>query len=282
MQAPVAGLGGEFDTNPLTDLSPPPGQVGNAPVQRGLFPMEQGSGQVPPTGGGLTASPPTAPPPPAAAPAGDIPLADLLSHGVEQSPAPGLSAGPMGSPEPQGVPFQRNAAHEAGGLSLAPDDQPLGKTFNNSDLAAVQSQGVPEGTMTRTAPQPAPEPAEGGGLVFRSPNGQTIVRKRGNQLQVSASLTKQSAQGAGEGTQRMVDAFNFAQANGLRLVSDTKVSNAAAKVYDRLEQMGYDITRNPVEPDGKGNIISTAGRPAFEVSGAPDELFDALKSGTGG
>ena len=153
MQAPVAGLGGEFDINPLTGLSPPPGQVGNAPVQRGLFPMEQGSGQVPPTGGGLTASPPTAPPPPAAAPAGDIPLADLLSHGVEQSPAPGLSAGPMGSPEPQGVPFQRNAAHEAGKFRVSPEDwlNNFLKGENNSDYAGVKSQGVPEGIVQRVA-----------------------------------------------------------------------------------------------------------------------------------
>lgn len=36
---------------------------------------------------------------------GDIPLMDLLSHGVEQPPAPGLTAGPMGAPPAEGVPF---------------------------------------------------------------------------------------------------------------------------------------------------------------------------------
>jgi hypothetical protein len=287
MQAPVAGANGEFDLRPLDQLVSPPGSAG-APAQRTMS-LEPGSGQVLHPTGGLTASPPTAPAPAAPAPPGQISLADLLAHGVEQGPAPGLTAGPMGAPPQTGVPFRPNLEHAAGGLSLA-DELPPAAAANNSDLAHVASQGVPEGIMARSTPPykgnlrdrpgvdanrppPAPEPgaappetAEGGGLVFRSPNGQTIVRRRGDALQVSASLTKEAAQGAGEGTQRMIDAFNYARNNGLRLVSDTKVSDAAAKIYDRLEKAGYQITRNPVEADGKGNLVSTAGRPAFEVS----------------
>lgn len=154
-------LGDAFSSLPPgeLDLRPPPGQVGNAPIQRTL-PVGPGSGQVPMTGGGLTASPPGGAPPGAAAPTSDIPLADLLSHGVEQSPAPGLSAGPMGSPEPQGIPFQRNAAHEAGNLETAPGPIPKATTglqspaawienFLNGDHAGVMSQGVPEGIVQR-------------------------------------------------------------------------------------------------------------------------------------
>ena len=240
-RTPVAGLGGEFDERPINGLAPPPGAIGTPPGRQTPLPLGEGTGQV--------SSPPAVPPSP-----------------------------------PQTVPpkIARDIARNAPGqppLALVDDFAPQ-NGGNNADLPGVMSQGVPEGTMSKTAPRPAPQevPAqEGGGLVFRSPNGQTIVRKRGDQLQVSASLTKQTAQGAGEGTQRMVDAFNFARANGLRLVSDTKVSNAAAKVYDRLEKMGYDITRNPTEPDGKGNLLSTSGRPAFEVSGPP--LAEALGGG---
>jgi hypothetical protein len=278
---PVTGLAGEFEPQPGMQ-GPTGGPLGPPPSRQLPLPLAPGSGQVVNPTGGLTASSPSAPVAPAAGAPGQIPLVDLLSHGVEQSPSPGLSLAPMGAPEPQGIPFTQNAEHMAGGLQVDPNDW-LNKFLgeNNSDLPAVKSQGVPEGTVQRTAPQQAPEPVEGGGLKFRSPNGQTIVRKRGDTLQVSASLTKQTAQGAGEGTQRMVDAYNFARANGLRLVSDTKVSNAAAKVYDKLERMGYQVTRNPVEPDGKGNIVSTAGRPAFEVSGPPTGLADLI-SGAGG
>jgi hypothetical protein len=129
--APVTGLGGEF--NPLEPQPPQP----------------------PP---GLTASTPTAPPPAAPGPPGQISLADLLSHGVEQQPAPGLSSGPMGAPPPSGIPFTRNAAHEAGGLSLA-DELGAGGPFKGqpmsmADFAGVKSQGVPEGIMTRTPAKP--------------------------------------------------------------------------------------------------------------------------------
>ena len=57
----------------------------------------------------------------------------------------------MGAPEPQGIPFQRNAGHEAGGLQLSPEDwlNNFLKGENNSDLAKVQSQGVPEGILQR-------------------------------------------------------------------------------------------------------------------------------------
>jgi hypothetical protein len=89
---PVTGLAGEFG------------------------PIDHGPPQPPP---GMTASPPTGAPPAAAGPPGQIPLADLLSHGVEQPSPQGLSSGPMGSPAQSGIPFARNAEHEAGDLSLA-------------------------------------------------------------------------------------------------------------------------------------------------------------------
>ena len=150
---PVSGLGGEFSALPPGNLNlqPPPGQVGNAPIQRGL-PLEQGSGQPLNPTGGLTASAPNVPPPAGTGNPSDIPFADLLSHGVEQRPAPGLSVAPMGSqPAGTGIPFSRNAAHEAGGLQLSPEDwlNNFLKGENNSDLAKVQSQGVPEDILQR-------------------------------------------------------------------------------------------------------------------------------------
>jgi hypothetical protein len=59
---------------------------------------------------------------------------------------------------PGGIPFQRNAAHEAGPLSLVDDlIGPAGQSVpkqNNSDVAPVMSQGVPEGIVSRTAKKP--------------------------------------------------------------------------------------------------------------------------------
>lgn len=126
--APVTGLGGEFEPLQSQPPQPPPG---------------------------MSASTPTAPQPAAPGPPGQIPLADLLSHGVEQKSAPGLSSGPMGAAPPAGIPFTRNAAHEAGGLTLA-DLLSGPRTYggNNADLAPVMSQGVPEDIMARTAQNP--------------------------------------------------------------------------------------------------------------------------------
>lgn len=105
---------------------------------------------------GMTASPPTAPPPAAPGRPGDISLADLLSHGVEHSPSAGLSLAPDGAPPSGGLPFTRNAAHEAGDLQLAPEDSwfkvGTGRGLGD-DLAGVMSQGVPEGTLARTSPR---------------------------------------------------------------------------------------------------------------------------------
>jgi hypothetical protein len=147
-RARYAPAPGRFDPRP--GLTPPPGRAGRDPVQQSLGDLPQGPGPAPFTlGEGANPNPPAP-----AGPPGQMSLADLLSHGVEQGPSPGLSAGPMGAPAPQGLPFARDAAHEAGGLGLAPEDSwfkggaaPLG-----DDLAKVMSQGVPEGTAAR-APQ---------------------------------------------------------------------------------------------------------------------------------
>lgn len=69
-------------------------------------PLEPQPPQPPP---GMTAGPmgggtPPAGPQPGVPPG--IPLADLLSHGVEQEPPQGLSAGPMGAPPANGLHFQ--------------------------------------------------------------------------------------------------------------------------------------------------------------------------------
>ncbi len=149
---PVTGLAGEFDEQPMKGLAPPAGQVGNAPIQRSM-PLQPGSGQVSNPMGGLTASPSPAQNSPAAAgPPGQIPLADLLAHGVEQSPPQGLSLGSTPN-VPTGVPFRPNLEHASGGLTL--DDLLNGppRTYGGqpaSDVPGVMSANVPDNVMSRT------------------------------------------------------------------------------------------------------------------------------------
>jgi hypothetical protein len=157
VQSGAQVAGGVLARRALTGNTPQ--AIANVPrggLGEELAPIEQGPPQPPP---GLTASTPTAPAPAAAQPPGQLSLADLLSTGVEQRPAEGLSVGPMGAPPASGVPFKRNASHESGLLSLADDlIGPAGQAVpakKNSDLPAVMSQGVPEGIITRTAPRPS-------------------------------------------------------------------------------------------------------------------------------
>jgi len=156
-QTPVTGLSGEFGPlaprqPPPLDLQPPSGQAftPHQPEAATGNPQQDFFG----TGANnFTANAPTTPAPPTAGPPGQIPLADVLSHGVEQPPAAGLQSAPMGAPPQTGIPFQRNAAHEAGDLTLDEllNGPPRTYTGNNADLPGVMSQGVPEGTMTRTS-----------------------------------------------------------------------------------------------------------------------------------
>lgn len=191
MQQPVAGLGGEFDLRPMDGLQPPPGQAftphqpdlaTGAPPQRDFF----GTGSS-----GMTASPPTGPAPAGAPPASDIPLADLLSHGVEQRPAPGLSVGPMGGPEPQGIPFQRNAAHEAGNLELSPEDwlNHFLQGEPNGDHAGVMSQGVPEGIMQRANNASGESPASLE-AISRGSRPLAIIDQDGNEQKLLRDVTQ--------------------------------------------------------------------------------------------
>lgn len=88
---------------------------------------------------------------------GGLSLADLLSGGVEQRPAPGLSLAPEGAPPaPQGLPFKRDAGHMAGDLQTQPEDAWFkgGAPSLGDELAGVMSSNVPDGTMTRTPKKP--------------------------------------------------------------------------------------------------------------------------------
>jgi len=142
-------LGEEFTPRP--GLTPPPGNVGRVPPIQGEMPLPPG----PPAGPGWTTSL-GAGGPASGGRGGEISLADLLSHGVERGPPAGLSLAPE-APRPEGLTFRYSPELAAGGLETAPT--PAGAPRERlGDLAAVMSQGVPEGTVARAA-QPMRVPA---------------------------------------------------------------------------------------------------------------------------
>lgn len=133
---------------PRPGLTAPPGRAWRDPTQIPLGDLPQGPGPAPFTLGEGANPNPTAP----AGGQGELKFADVLSHGVEQGPSPGLSAGPMGAPAQGGVPFSQDAGHMAGDLELDHGPPLADLLADLHDHAKVMSQGVPEGTAAR-APQ---------------------------------------------------------------------------------------------------------------------------------
>lgn len=287
---------GAFD--PIAGLRPPPGRVGRPgpvpPEQLGLGDLLQGEGRAPWMSLDQGANPNAA----RQAPMGDF--ASVLSDGLEQSPPPGLSVGPMGTPQGDGLPFQMSpelvgAKPRQGGApkpaarvtddygnSVDPEPQPhsrvpLGDRFAGGagqeklgDVAAVQMQGVPEDIAQRTPPKAKVQheaDEDTGEHTVTSANGSTRAQESGPYLLVKRSDTKKAAQGNGEGLARMEALVQQAEHRGLALGSDVSVSPAQQKVYAALKRKGYDVVENDstTNPD-TGNLVSADPRkPVFEV-----------------
>lgn len=190
--------------SPLPGLTPPPGRAGRDMSQLGLGDLSQGPGPAPFT---LEQGANPNPTSPGGRP-GDISLADLLSHGVEQRPPQGLSAGPMGAPQGEGMTFRGSpdvvGAQPIQSQPFNPSREPvqLGDRFAQpedawfkapGDLASIGSQGrvgglmtptrttqpqlgtsagVPEGIATRVAPKPRGKTTD-----YVSTNGRPPLRQ---------------------------------------------------------------------------------------------------------
>lgn len=290
---------GHFD--PLPGLTPPPGQAWRGPSQMSLGDLAQGPGPAPfSLGEGANPNPPSG-----AAPAGSIPISELLSHGVEQPAAPGLSAGPMGAPAQGGLPFSTSpdmvGVRPQPRQVFNPPQQPVqtGDRFavppqpeRIGDVAATTLQGRAGGPMTPTAtrePQLAQGPGVPENIATRTPqapsvahdvdeqtgehhvtsaNGETHAQESGPFLISKRSDTAATAQGKGEGVARAETLIQQAESRGLRYSSDVSVSPAMQRVYDSLKRRGYNVMRNPdaaVNPD-TGNLVSNDPRkPVFIV-----------------
>ncbi len=153
----------------------------------------------------------------------------------------------------------------------------------HQEAVAALEQGRPRAGEPEFLGEPAAAPAGEGGaagqqhqvttdvsddgrfITVRTPNGHTEARVSGDFLQVTDTQTAEAGRRTGEHAARTRELLDIAKHRGLTLVSDTKVSDAAARSYDRLAKQGFDVIRNEASPDGEGNLISDSGKPIFEV-----------------
>ena len=185
-----------FPGRPAGTFDPIPPQ--GAPPNPDVVPFTRPEGPPP-----LSASPPAGAGPRAAAPEG-FSLADLLSHGVEQPPAAGLSLADelgVGGHSGQGVPFRPNLDFSAGGLEegatpAAAPHEPLG------DLAAVASQGVPEGIMARAPRRPA-----GTQPTIEFPGGEKTVSRAANNASGESAASQEAVNRVAEESSKGVTRY---------------------------------------------------------------------------
>ena len=113
--------------------------------------------------------------------------------------------------------------------------------------------------------------------------GAVTTRRRGDAVQVINANLDENMRGSGHGVRMYEEAVKQAHEQGKTLVSDTSVSDAAARMYTALERRGHNVKRNPnVEPEesvryGKG-VRSTDGRPVFEVHPKTSEAASMAES----
>lgn len=196
---------------------------------------------------------------------------NVAGSGIEEASV--LSRG--GEPNPEVADIFARAVQDSGLLEeqakLSQLEEALGRKITGEP--EPQESGVTHRIIDEG------EPSER--HMVESPNGYTEAIRRGDTLQVLNTETAEAGQGRGEGTERMERLVEEAYKRGLTVTSDTKVSEAATKVYDRLERAGYEVTRNPAEPDGEGSLVATAGRPIFEVRPKPVDLEHRLATDEG-
>lgn len=149
--------------------------------------------------------------------------------------------------------------------------------------AATPEDVLAEGRAALAEPPAAPEApahpevpveheADDTHHTFKSPNGETHVQENGNgNFKVVRSDTAPAAAGNGENTARLAAAADHAHDRGVLLISDSSVSPAVVRGYEKLGERGYKVVRDPraaVNPE-TGNVTMpngvAPGTPVFTV-----------------
>lgn len=119
----------------------------------------------------------------------------------------------------------------------------------------------PVDTNVAVSPKEITASTEGGGKMRAE-----IQSERG-QLQAREAEVPKALRGQKHGVAMAERLVKEAQSRGLKFVSDTRVSDNAARVYEALERRGYAVKRNPANVDpGTGELTSKSElKPVFEV-----------------
>lgn len=147
------------------------------------------------------------------------------------------------------------------GAAFTPD----GKIEESRKLADTVQEEIVDRPVS---PEPLTvETDDTGGVTVRSEHGATEFQESGPYLISKRSDTTEGHRRTGEGTVRAVRGVREAESRGLVYGSDVSVSPDQARVYGRLEKLGYEVTRNPAEVNPEtGNLVSADPRkPVFEV-----------------
>lgn len=111
------------------------------------------------------------------------------------------------------------------------------------------------------------------------------VQTERGQLQAREAEVTQAFRGQKHGVAMAERLVKEASKRGLTFVSDTRVSDNAARVYEALERRGYTVKRNPANIDrGTGELTSKSElKPVFEITDGPTatnrEVKQAAKAG---
>lgn len=101
----------------------------------------------------------------------------------------------------------------------------------------------------------------------------------GEHLLVKDALVQPGLRGKGYGVRAYEALIAHAAKKGLKFGSDTRVSEAAQRVYDALEKRGYTVKRNPADRQASGELVSRSElKPVFEVT-KPGETLREREAG---
>jgi hypothetical protein len=251
----------------------------------------------------MTASPPSAPPAAPAGQPGQIPLADLLSYGVEQPPSQGLSSAPMGSPAQSGIPFVRNAEHEAGDLSLAdawasptdmslsPAERAAGRERTAAQRTGGDAQSEPE-LIPRGAAEREGEVARRNSQEVRTYGGQPANQDLAEVMSsnvpdnIMAKSPPASAPDFENLGQPLVS--HEARPDGTHVFSSPNGTTTAVRLPDGSLKITGSTTSKAARGTGEGtarieaaaDFAHKSGDPVVsdnEVSGPEQKVYDSLK-----
>jgi hypothetical protein len=107
--------------------------------------------------------------------------------------------------------------------------------------------------------------AEGGGeLTAKSDTARGVIQVTG--IEVPRAMRRQ-----GRAREMMTSLLALGKKRGEKIISDNRVSEPQAKVYEDMEKAGIiQLKRNPVTKQASGELVSKSElKPVFEILGAP-------------